>query len=975
MPFKKTKIILSLIMLYSLFGFVLLPYLLHSQLPRLVHDATQGKLVIENIDFNPFFMELDVDGVRFDNPDDEPLFSLQKGAVNLDLSALVLGKLHFYAITLEKPELFIVRQGERFNFSWLTERNTSAASDEPAAPPSTEETTLPPVKLIRFTINDGSVTYRDMNHETPFEVALSPFSFQARQIDLKKSDADAQVLRFHTEISDGGSIDIQSRLISASPLALEGSIDIEGLKPYTGWRYTQERLNLEVADGLLMLHADYRFNSQQLDATRIENLRFALERLRIKPKETNHDILRIKRLALNNGYAEPLRSRIALDTLSLDSLELFAKRNSTGDIDLQSYLAVTAKDETATAKEPTTQEVTPAKPWLLTLKRFDINGTKLRFEDNSLQSPAVANIDRITLQANNISSEVNTTLDYTLSMRINTTGTLRAEGNVTHTPLRHTERFELSGLQLKDTNPYLAEAATLNVESGTLHIKGSSTSTASEKEGKLQLKASATVTEFELKDSRDASALVTLEKLSVKPIRFDLAPNRLNIGEVRLQGFHAEPRIDKEGELNFASLQKTAETAPAQTTQQSAQTTAATKESDFPVTIGKFTVAQSSVDFTDLSAALPYKARLHDIKGYISDIAIPQKGISKVDIATTIDKYATAHIKGRLITADPARDTDLSIDLRNLAMQSFTPYSGKFVGRAIDEGKLALDLKYRIVESKMQGENALVINKIELGRDIESEDAMSLPLGLAIALLEDKDGIIDIDMPVKGDLNNPEFRYGKVIIKAIGDLIVKVASAPFRFLGSLLGIDGDELEYIAFEAGSSALLPPEREKLDKLAGALQMRPKLLLDIAGSYHGEADARIMRQQRLYYEAIALSGDAAFSKEGNITLETMEQLYVSAHDETSLKSLKAAFKEQTKDSKTFKRRYPMHLMQTLLAGYSITEEELIALARQRAVNIRDHLIADQKVEAGHITLAAEQPVKEEKSEQISTQLALKF
>jgi len=201
-------------------------------------------------------------------------------------------------------------------------------------------------------------------------------------------------------------------------------------------------------------------------------------------------------------------------------------------------------------------------------------------------------------------------------------------------------------------------------------------------------------------------------------------------------------------------------------------------------------------------------------------------------------------INGEINFFEPAAYTDMSVLFRNLEMTRLTPYSGKFVGRRIDSGKLSLDLKYFIENGKLKGDNQVIVEHIELGEEIDSPDAVSLPLNLAIAILEDANGVIDLGLPVSGDLQDPKFSYGQLIWKAFANLIKKLATAPFRALGALLGGESETLDAILFENGSAELLPPEVEKLANLAKALEKRPNLRLVVQGQYSQEMDGKALK-----------------------------------------------------------------------------------------------------------------------------------
>ena len=195
-----------------------------------------------------------------------------------------------------------------------------------------------------------------------------------------------------------------------------------------------------------------------------------------------------------------------------------------------------------------------------------------------------------------------------------------------------------------------------------------------------------------------------------------------------------------------------------------------------------------------------------------------------------------------------SNNTDLAVVFENVEIPKFSAYTIPFAGREIESGKLDLNLGYLVKERQLVGENKIVLRDFELGDEVPHPDAMSLPLGLAVALLKDPSGNIDIDLPVRGDLDDPEFSYGRVIGKALVNLIVKIVASPFALLGNLIGVEPDELEHINFPPGRADLTPPEVERAQKLAEALALRPSLVLEISGVVDREADTLALKTERL-------------------------------------------------------------------------------------------------------------------------------
>jgi hypothetical protein len=261
--------------------------------------------------------------------------------------------------------------------------------------------------------------------------------------------------------------------------------------------------------------------------------------------------------------------------------------------------------------------------------------------------------------------------------------------------------------------------------------------------------------------------------------------------------------------------------------------------------VRRILVSDGKVDFADLSLITPFGTKIHELKGVVAGVSSAKNVRAQIKLDGRVDEYGTSKIDGELNTSDPKAFTDISVVFRNVEMSRLTPYSGKFAGRKIDSGKLSVDLKYKIDKSKLAGDNQIVIERLTLGERVESPAAVDLPLDLAVALLEDTNGVIDLGLPVSGNLDSPEFSFGALIWKALGNLITKIVTSPFRALGVLIPGGGEEaFNIVAFEPGRSDVPPPEKEKLAKLAGALQKRPQLMLSVQGRYNPDSDRAELR-----------------------------------------------------------------------------------------------------------------------------------
>jgi hypothetical protein len=243
---------------------------------------------------------------------------------------------------------------------------------------------------------------------------------------------------------------------------------------------------------------------------------------------------------------------------------------------------------------------------------------------------------------------------------------------------------------------------------------------------------------------------------------------------------------------------------------------------------------------------------------------------------------------------------------QNVEMTSLTPYTATFVGRKIQSGKLSLDLEYKIKNRELAGENQIIMDKLTLGERVESPTAKDLPLDLAIAILQDSDGRIDLGLPVSGSLDDPQFSYGRIIWKAIGNILTKIVTAPFRALGALFGGGGEKLEKIAFEAGEAGLTPPEKEKLKQIAAILNKRPGLSLTIHPAWSAELDRPVMKEARLRRAVAEKMGLKLRPDEEPGPISTanpkvqaaLEALYVARLGEPEWKTLQTKWRQANPD-----------------------------------------------------------------------------
>jgi hypothetical protein len=327
-----------------------------------------------------------------------------------------------------------------------------------------------------------------------------------------------------------------------------------------------------------------------------------------------------------------------------------------------------------------------------------------------------------------------------------------------------------------------------------------------------------------------------------------------------------------------------------------------------------------------------------------------------------VDNQAPVKITGQVNPLTPEIYANLALSFKRMNLTRLSPYSGRFAGYLIDKGKMSVDLKYEVSEDKLVGENEIFINQLTLGERVDSPDATSLPVSLAVALLKDRNGNIELDVPVRGDPKDPEFNIGGVVGEAFGNAMTKIVTSPFALIGGLIGGgDGEELSFVEFEFGSTTLGSKQIDKLEKLAEALQERPELKLEIEGVADKEndravlTDAELLRRLKLAkIEELQNAGKAVPTRVEDVRLsyDDYARLITEKYVDRFGKDPKTIFLGESEPAAEKQQAIDQEVIiaaarQALLETVAVDNSQLRRLAQERAMNIRQHLAQQGRIQ----------------------------
>ncbi|MFC4278713.1 DUF748 domain-containing protein [Achromobacter aloeverae] len=530
-------------------------------------------------------------------------------------------------------------------------------------------------------------------------------------------------------------------------------------------------------------------------------------------------------------------------------------------------------------------------------------------------------------------------------------GVLATQGSFTLDPLQVSAKVDLSKLDLARFAPYAASSLNATVRSISVGAKGEArfVAAAGGKPMQASWKGAVNVDDLNLLDRVNRADFLAWKTLAFSNMAIQVVGDkpRLDLGDIVLDDFYGNVLLNGEGRLNVMDLVAEPGKAGGSITQDT-QTRSAprpapagkTAGGGLPdITVRSVTLKNGRATFNDRFVKPNYTAELSNVSGSVSALSSTNPQPAKVSVNGRVYRTAPLSISGVVNPFAKFLTLDLKATARGVDLPRFTTYSAKYVGYPIKRGKLSVDLEYRIKDRALSASNHVVLNQLTFGEKTNSKDATTLPVMLAVALLKDRNGNIDIDLPVSGSLDDPSFSVGRIILGVIGNLVVKAVTSPFSLLASAFG-GGEELSYVTFAPGSDALDDTARERLGKLATALADRPSLQMDISGRADPATDDQGLRQawveQRIRAAQARSSGKSTRLNNAPLSAADRAKYLESVYDNTKMENKPRNFIGMAKS-------LPPDQMEDLLRKAApVGDEQLRHLADARAQAVYEALQA---------------------------------
>jgi hypothetical protein len=842
------------------------------------------------------------------------------------------------SLDVYEPELFVSRTAEgTWNFQQLLAEEQPSAetigeSEQPAA--------LPLLKIAAMALYDGKVHFLDQS--PPGGISEELHGINLRLQNLSTHFDEKTGLDFWFTTGRQLTTEMKGNFGTNPPTAaVDFVVNGVQLEPY--YPYLAEFLTAPVSGQLNLAGTFNLFDSGNIQ---LQHAQIALHELAVP--FSGEDGFKLTDLSITGGSFDLQQQKASVATVKLSQGDLRASRFADGSLSPLKLL----REREARPPVETTETDSKASTFSVALEQIELDDFDLLFTDNSLARTPQLQVDDLNINLANFTYPDSQQSPFKITARMGKKGSLDFSGNVAHSPLRVQAQTQLKALSLTEINDFLPEDVKVSLKDGKLYSnmavklrKQPETLTGS-------FNGQLAVSDFNLRDPLGDGELLGWESLNLAGIKGEIAPFKLDIKEVSLSNYQAKIQINPEGRVNLASVTATEEAAAADAPEKAAdpepvEVVVEEEPADAApppdIRIDALTLQGGTVAFTDRSLPNTFSATMYELGGRVTGMASDEEMLADVDLRGELENHSPLTITGKLNPLSKDLYADLTIKFKDIDLAPMSPYSGTYLGYIIDKGKLYLDLSYHIEHQKISAKNKIMIDQFTFGDSVKSDKATSLPVSLAVALLKDSNDEIHLDVPISGDLSDPSFSIGGAILTILKNILVKAATAPFSLLAAMLGGGDEDFTNLTFSSGVARIEESQQQTLGKLAGMLAKRPSLTLEISGYADADQDPEAYRQDQLRQRMLAAKLQDL--KETGQASASLDALTISPEEYPGylLKVYRAADFPRPRNFVGMLKKLPdAEMEKLLLANIRAGEEEMQTLAKDRALAVRDLLIA---------------------------------
>ena len=874
-----------------------------------------------------------VQGLSLTEKSGAPLLAWKGLAATINRAGIMTGTYDLALLTIDRPELALARDRKGgWSYQHLTGEHPATPEEKKGEKPANNGTKAR-VSIKALRLQDGIVHFRDDLPPGGFATEARQLNFQADDFATYGDKPATYRLDFLTGRQERA--EVKGSLVM-EPLAVSSRITLADVIVESYYPYLASTLR-EAVRGRIDASTELAYGEKggltlSQAMLRLRNLKVPFGPL---------DGVRLP-LVIAEGGSFSLKDRsLTVGRVKVDGGSIEFSRDEAGT--LSSTLLLTP----STPAEPTAASGgKPPEPLQWRINTVAVNGLDVNFSDGTKEEKPRFSLKKIKATAAKVTGPRFGPIPFTFAAGYGNQGSLAAQGRIVPQPFQVAGDCTLRRIPLLDADPYLPDGVNVVLVDGKLDAT-LSFDLATQRSGLSgSFRGAAGIRDFYSMDAEENEDLLKWESLQLDGINGTLQPFTLAMSGVTLHNYYARVIVNKSGRINLQDLY----TPPAKDAASSAPapSVAAPLEPAAPAPAGKsvhidsITLQEGVLNFTDRHLNREFSTTMLNLGGRVSGLTSEAGQVADVDLRGNLENHSPLRIVGKINPLQGDLFLDLLIGFSDIELPPMTPYSGTYLGYAIDKGKLTLELKYHIEQKKLTAENKVFMDQFAFGDRMESAKATSLPVRLAVALLKDSRGEIHLDLPLSGRTDDPKFSIWGIIGEMLKNLLVKVATSPFALLQATFG-GGDDFSAIAFAPGASYLAPGEEVKLQALAKAFRDRPALKLEVTGFVDKERDAEGYRSELLLKKMKTEKFRALVKEKGESAGLTPETVEISPAEQSLwLKTVyeKEKFPRPRTIIGTLKTLPDVEMRKLILANTVAGEEQLRTLARERAAAVMSFL-----------------------------------
>lgn len=871
---KYLKIGTILLLCYAVFGFLIFPLALRYFGEKALKEHVSPDAVITKVKANPFTWQLQVEGLSLSDPAGQ--WSLDVGRATVNLSAKTLYK--FYPVldlvSLESPRISYLRSPQEESEEVLVE-------DKADAPASLEDVAsllntieIPEVFVVLLEVKNGAMNFRDVTNESAFEKSVDPINFRLENFTTEVDADEDNAMRFLAKTDTGTELEWTGELTS-QPFASSGTVRVSGFEIDRFSPYFEKFIKFDLERAIYAMQFSYAINFGDLDQLfTVSDGSIDLTNVLCVGRDDAGEFFVLDSVGISGFGFDYNSLQISLEQVFVGGGVLGVRRDEAGTINLLDLLVL---PETGTMATPEPVETggdsfeLPELPIGLTLDTFLIQDFRVEWVDSMIPGGADFELLLSEYSLKGLSSEFSEPVGLNVLVLIGEAGRLTASGELTPAVAGVELVLGVQGLDLSLANAYGLFLADTLVNSGIFEYSGG---LSGDFESGYNVTGEGSVQDFALALSGVNTVDLEWASFNFSGLSAETKPLSVTMGAVVL----TEPKAV----VTRSASTEVAESVEVEATTDSDEPAEAEPPTEtvppepvvapLEVFIASFALDKGSMHFIDEAIQPTFRLDVEEAEVDVSNITLGKEQITEFSISALVNR-SQFNLAGSAYPIDPRSQTSMTMSLRELALPVFSPYSGKAVGRKVGSGWFTIDTDLQVNSGDMEASNLIKIDQMELGDSVDSPDAINLPLSLAISLLKGSDGVMNLELPLTGDLYNPSIGVGQIIRTAVSGLIRSVAMSPFSMLSGLVGSDAD-LSKVEFAPGSTALSPKMTEILEALGSALQKRPELTLSLTPALSDE-DLVVLANPQL--EAPSEAGSVSV-EESNGKLERSPKIFTN-------------------------------------------------------------------------------------------------